>query len=362
MRAELKRCSEARLAVNATALAALIVLMFPGNAQAQGKWVKLAPFPEPAFEIAATTVNGKIYAIGGLPPGQETPPGLVYEYDPAADKWTKKKPMPLPAHHIAVAAYRDKVYVFGGGIQKEVGGSNWFPSDNAWEYDPVADSWRALAPMPTKRGSAVAAEVGGKIYVIGGAGLHPGAKEGPVAANQPHRSLGANEAYDPATNRWETRQSMPTARNHAAIGAVNGKIYVLGGRVASPFIGGNASNTDVVEEYDPAVDSWGALRARMLAPRSGTAFGTYGGRIYLAGGEFQNRAMAGVFRDLEAFDAAANQWSTLPTLPLARHGSAATMIGNRFHVISGRLQSGGVGPGGRASNYDAHDAFEITEK
>ena len=37
------------------------------------------------------------------------------------------------------------------------------------------------------------------------------------------------------------------------------------------------------------------------------------------------------------------------------------LIGNRFHVISGRLQSGGVGPG-PVSNYDAHDAFEITDK
>ena len=362
MRAELKRCSEARLAVNATALAALIVLMFPGNAPAQGKWVKLAPFPEPAFEIAGATVNGKIYVFGGLPSGgQTTPPGLVYEYDPGANQWTKKKPMPLPAHHIAAAEYRGKVYLFGGGIQKEAGESNWFPSDHAWEYDPAADSWKALAPMPTKRGAAVAAEVGGKIYVIGGAGLHPGAKEAALSPSQPHRSLGANEAYDPATNTWQTRSPMPTARNHAAIGAVNGKIYVLGGRVASPFIGGDASNTDVVEEYDPATGSWGALRARMLTARSGVGFGTYGGRIYLVGGEFQNRAMAGVFRDLEAYDPAANQWITLPPVPLARQGVGSAVIGNRFHVISGRLQSGGVGPG-QAANYDSHDAFEITDK
>ena len=30
------------------------------------------------------------------------------------------------------------------------------------------DSWKALAPMPTARTAAVAAEVGGKIYVLGG--------------------------------------------------------------------------------------------------------------------------------------------------------------------------------------------------
>ena len=27
---------------------------------------------------------------------------------------------------------------------------------DAWEYDPAADAWRALPPMPTKRGAAAA--------------------------------------------------------------------------------------------------------------------------------------------------------------------------------------------------------------
>src|SRR2546426_5745749 len=80
---------------------------------------------------------------------------------------------------------------------------------------------------------------------------------------------------------------MPTARNHAAIGVVNNKIYVIGGRVGAAFIG-VASNTDVVEEYDPATDQWGAVRARMPTARSAGAWGTYGNRIYVAGGEFQN--------------------------------------------------------------------------
>lgn len=37
---------------------------------------------------------------------------------------------------------------------------------------------------------------------------------------------------------------MPTARNHAAVGAVNDKIYVIGGRLGSAFIF-TASNTNV---------------------------------------------------------------------------------------------------------------------
>jgi N-acetylneuraminic acid mutarotase len=284
-------------------VAALSFLICGGVAHAQGHWVKLARFPEPAQEIGGTAGGGKVYVFGGLAIGNNTAPkGLSWVYDIATDKWTKKKPMPLPAHHLSVTEYRGKVYVFGGGAQVEPGGPNWVPINNAWEYDPAKDTWKALAPMPTARGAAVAAEVGGKIYVIGGASVHPGAKIVGLTAQTPHRSLGTNEVYDPETNTWQTRSPMPTSRNHAAVGVVNGKIYVLGGRLGAVFV--NASPTDVVEEYDPATDSWSYAKARMPNPRSGTAYGSYEGKIYVAGGEYLDNQVVGVYRDLQAYDPA----------------------------------------------------------
>ena len=125
-------------------------------AHAQGKWTKLAPFPEPAEELLGVAANGKMYVFCGLAPGWK-PIGMVYEYDPATDKWAKKKPMPLLSHHVAFTEYRGKIYAFGGFVLPAAGPPAWVPVDNAWEYDPVADAWKALAPLPTKRGSPVAA-------------------------------------------------------------------------------------------------------------------------------------------------------------------------------------------------------------
>jgi hypothetical protein len=43
----------------------------------------------------------------------------------------------------------------------------------AEEYDPAADRWRALAPMPTGRHGLGAVAVGGRAYVLSG-GPTPG--------------------------------------------------------------------------------------------------------------------------------------------------------------------------------------------
>ena len=51
----------------------------------------------------------------------------------------------------------------------------------------------------------------------------------------------------------------------AALAEHNGKIYVIGGRVGSVFMS-TGSNTDIVEEYDPATDQWGGIRAPMPTP------------------------------------------------------------------------------------------------
>jgi N-acetylneuraminic acid mutarotase len=321
------------------------------SAFAQYRWEKLAPFPEPAEEILGTAAGGKMYVFAGLIPLWK-PKGLVYEYDPATDHWTKKKPMALPSHHVAFTEYHGKIYAFGGFVYPPSGPPAWTPINNAWEYDPAADTWKALAPMPTKRGSPVAVAVGEKIYVIGGVTLLPGSNDIAVSPKTPQISVGTVEEYDPENNTWRKRSPMPTPRNHATAGAVNGKIYVIGGRVGAAFIG-LASDISVVEEYDPATDKWSAPRARMPTARSALASGVYDGRIYVAGGEYQDPHMMATFRAVEAYDPATNSWSTMPSMPVSRHGLAAGVVGNRLILVGGDVQSAGNGIDASTSEVDA---------
>ncbi len=342
-------------------LAVLLMLALQtagAHAQAVGKWAKLAPFPEPAEEVYGAAAGGKMYVMGGLAPGWK-PRGLVFEYDPATDKWTKKKLMPLSAHHLAIVEFNGKIYVFGGFVPPQSGPPAWVPIDNAWEYDPANDTWKPLAPMPTKRGSPVAAVVGGKIYVIGGGTISPGAKEPSIHPARPHLAVGTVEEYDPATNTWRARTPMPTPRNHSGIGVVGGKIYVIGGRTAAAFIS-VGTNTDMVEEYDPATDTWGPVKARMPTARSAVAYATYKDRIYIAGGEFQDERLMAAFWVVEAYHPATNSWSTLPRMPVPRHGLAGAVIGNRLHLVTGEVQSAGIQGAHLAS--ESHDAFEFAER
>jgi len=330
--------------------------------QSPGKWVtnKYAPLPEPAEEYTHAVVNNKLYLMGGnaavlTPGGRNMHPARVLEYDLAADKWTQKKPMPAFSDHMAAAGANGKIYVFGGtGAMRQEDPNATL--DLAWEYDIAADTWKSIAKLTMKRTAGAAIELGGKIYFIGGTTDLPNPAGG--APQTAGLVVGTNESYDPATNRWESHKPMPTPRNHPAIGVVGGKIYLIGGRIGANNIGGIvASNTDVVEEYNPATDSWRVMN-RMPTPRSGHGWTTYNGRIYVAGGEHRDYHIEGVLRDVEAFDPVANDWEKLPPLPTARHGVNLAAYNGKLFVIGGHTVF--AGGGGHALDSPINDVFEFT--
>ena len=84
--------------------------------------------------------------------------------------------------------------------------------------------------------------------------------------------------YDPAADKWTKKKPMALAAHHVALASYNNKIYVIGGRVGAAFIA-LASDTSLVEVYDPATDTWGTPGARMPTTRSALAYGVIEGRL-----------------------------------------------------------------------------------
>ncbi|NIT59855.1 MAG: hypothetical protein GWN00_27625 [Aliifodinibius sp.] len=180
-------------------------------------WSKFADLPTARNRLATVALSGKIYAIGGMMPVetnyqgipernyQDT--GIVEVYDQAENLWTTKEGMPTPRHGHSAVVVNNKILVIGG-FQLE---GSW-PTATVEEYDPIEDKWTQKAALPTPRGFLGAAVVKGYIYAIGGRG-----RGAPV------------ERYDSEADEWERIGTMPEWRNRFAIAVVDDIIYVIGG-------------------------------------------------------------------------------------------------------------------------------------
>jgi len=342
------------VAVTATFLATTATLSY-----AQSNWTFGAPLPKAMGEIVGVTVGRSVFVLAGLDDEIFAPYGAVYRYDEDGEKWTTLQNMPLPAHHIMATAHAGKIYVFGG-FTRPPDLKSWQPTSAAWQYDPATNTWEALAPLPRPRGAGQAVTVGDKIYIIGGACSDPeGKTANPIMPKSPGQVVvGFVDEYDPATNTWTRKADMPTPRNHFLAAESGGKIYAIDGRVGAVFVT-MAGITDVVEEYDPAGDKW-KLVSRAPTNRGDVSGAVLNGKIYVAGGEFQdsNRKMA--FWAVEAYDPATNSWEVLPHMQITRHGFAMASVDDKLHVVGGSFQSDGMP--GIFSETATHEVLTVKQK
>ena len=284
-------------------------------------WTMGAAMPLPRSEHAVAELDGKVWVLGGYPPGR-LPSNLVQVYDPATGRWSLGPPLPQPIHHIHAAAVGGKLYVIGGEIDGASTGRPEVFVANTWVHDPAVGGWVARAPMPTARSGGGKAVIDGKIYVAGG--RPPGGS--------------AFEVYDPATDTWERLPDLPTQRNHLAMVALNGKIIVAGGRTGP---GAMAERVDVVEIYDPATRRW-TRGAPLPAPRGGITGAAHAGCMFVFGGEGERTHVLGLTPNTYAYDPRADRWTTLPDLPIAVHGLKGTaVIGGRIFLPGGGITLGG---------------------
>jgi N-acetylneuraminic acid mutarotase len=192
------------------------------------RWEARAPVPEPRTEVSVTTDGSLIYLIGGFAEGGGTPsaPRAMFTYDPAADSWTTREPIPEGVNHAGFAAVGGKLYIVGGFREH-----TFSPSGAVRIYDPADSTWRDGAPMLTPRGALAVAVVDGKIHAIGGNAAGGNLPPHEHGAPQADNSVGTHEVYDPAADAWVRLAPMPTPRNHLGAAVVGGMIHVVGGRV-----------------------------------------------------------------------------------------------------------------------------------
>jgi hypothetical protein len=231
-----------------------------------------------------------------------------------ADMWAVKAPMQQARAGLGVAAVNSKIYAIGGsttsGFLPGIGGGGVLGWKDIGghvgtneEYDPETDTWTIKASMPTARIVFATAVCQNKIYCIGG--------------KTSNGFTGVNEVYDPATDTWETKESMPTARGWVTAGVVKGKIYLIGGSPSGPL-----------EVYDPVTDSW-TTNASIPFKGWGEAV-VVDSKIYVVGGS-----------ELQIYDPETDRWSQGASPPSVQGYGAGVTTGvlapKRIYYIGGSV-------------------------
>jgi len=302
-----------RAALGSLLVLALVGLPWgaPAADPCAGGWSTHAPMRVPRQETGAAVIGTTLYVAGGFD-AAGSPSAVLEAYDPATDVWTTRAPLPAALHHPGAAAAGGTLYVVGG-----LAGAGFTAVASTYAYDPAADAWTARAPLPAPRGALGVAVVDGRIYAVGGF------RDGGSVADA--------AVYDPASDRWTVLPPMPTARDHLAAAAIDGIVYAVGGRTAILF--------DRLEAFDPATGAW-TTRAPMPTARGGLAAAAVLGRLFAFGGEGNAADPRGIFRETEAWDAAADRWSRLADMPTPRHGMAAATMGAVVWVAGGATVQG----------------------
>ena len=268
-------------------------------------WTTKASMPTAREKMAASTINGVLYAVGG-----HTQNGgilaTVEAYDPATDTWKTKASMPTARYLLGTAVVKGVLYAVGGS-NSPTGNSDLTTVE---AYDPATDTWTTKASMPTARFGLGLTAVNGILYAVGG----NIANVGPQAVV---------EAYDPVTNTWTAKSSMHTARAYMGLTSINGIVYAIGG---ADCCGDVAS----VEAYDPATDTW-TTEAPMQTVREGLGAGPINGIVYAVGGATGSTA----FGTLEAYDPASNTWTMRAAMPTPRGYLGVTVVNGALYAVGG---------------------------
>jgi peroxiredoxin len=248
------------------------------------------PLPQPREEGAAAAAGGKLYVMAGFDAaGKDTASVFVFD----GHGWQAGPNLPVALDHPSAAAIGGEVFVAGGFSNGPA---------VAGAYRLSGDRWQAIAPLNHARGALALIALEGKLYALGGTA---------------QAEVGPAEVYDPAANHWSDLPPLPAPRNHVAGFTFEGKPCIGGGRspntprvdcfdpgtqawqrlpdLPQPTSGGGGETVQgepVVAggEGERIIDQLARLSGgvwqfdRMRVPRHGLQLAVLNGRAYACGG------------------------------------------------------------------------------
>lgn len=287
----------------------------------------------------AYSQNGNVLNVTAPPKGDDAPPGdymlfaigangvpsvarFVHIGPPRPTVWdfvfSSDGSSPEPRHETAMAEVGGKLYLVGGRGLKQT-----------QEYDPVRRTWRNLGPPPFEIHHFQPIVADGKIFVVGA-----------FTGGYPNESnVGNIWIFDPQTGGWTSSTALPPGRARGGAGAVayGGKFYLVCGNNQ----GHNGGARPWFDVFDPATQTWTQLPD---APRARDHFlaSVVGNRLVVAGGRTTDlpNPFDGTIPEVDVYDFTSGTWTTLTeNIPTERAGTMAVPMGRHVVVIGGESNS-----------------------
>ena len=160
-------------------------------------------------------------------------PPEIYRYDPEKDCHNQLSKIGTILFGSCVVTDEQYIYIIGGKSLYIEGRALL----TTYRFDPSSDDheWERVAPINQARYDAFGAAMNGKLYIAGG--------------RQGQETLSTCEVYNPLTNEWQLMPSLKVPRKSASMVCHEEILYVLGGV-------NNSSRVLSVETFDSEQNEW----------------------------------------------------------------------------------------------------------
>lgn len=280
--------------------------------------------------VRAITTTRMTVMAGALAFGLIAPGALAGGDGPAAMSVSLAK-LPQGVDSFGGAVLGDWLYVYGG----HTGKTHRYSRETASKHFRRLNlrdrtTWEELPGGPALQGVTLMAH-GGLLYRIGGMAPH-----NPPGTPSDLKSVADFARFDPETRTWTAMPPLPEPRSTHDSVVVGDKIYVIGGW---SMPGGDSANAEflgsaLVFDLSRPKDGWKELPPPPFRRRA-LAVGALDGKVYAIGGLTED---GGVVRSVDIYDPAKKSWSHGPELPGGkRQGFAPSAF-----AVDGRLYANGV--------------------
>lgn len=339
-----------------------VVTAGPDHAN-EARWAESTPLPLGARREPTIVWTGREAIVwGGIPdPPQGGDGGDLASADGArldlaTDAWRRLAGAPLAGRYGHVAVWTGTEMIVWGGVVNPSGraADGTSPNDGA-AYDPAMDRWRRIAPSPLAPPSATSLGSGQQAVWAGTEML--------VWATNTDRG-GAGAAYDPSADSWRLLPPLPGRPGAPRSLVWTGEVVLAfprstsAARPGSTVPGGPAGpsgpgqfGVPVVsyeaDIFDPKEGSWRALPPSQLSPGIGTARATWTGRDFVVvGAQLAGQDLSPGMRASARYRPTDDAWYAIAPLPFAGPFSAVVQewTGDEVLVVGLRqaVQEGSV--------------------